>query len=105
MCCWIAKIKRFHAIEKEIYFTSGSEDFLFAAGSFTFCCGTKATVFFFNFFFFKVFSIYMFWPIMSYCPLISPNLPYFNLTTICLYSPGPVPAGQLIEWEFTPTHS
>ena len=25
---------------------------------------------------------------------------------ICiLYSPGPVPAGQLIEWEFSPTHS
>ena len=28
-----------------------------------------------------------------------------GLTTICLYSPGPVPAGQLIEWEFIPTHS
>ena len=26
-------------------------------------------------------------------------------TTICLYSPGPVPAGQLIEWEISPTHS
>ena len=26
-------------------------------------------------------------------------------TTICLYSPGPVPAGQLIGWEFIPTHS
>ena len=28
-----------------------------------------------------------------------------GLTTICLYSPGSVLAGQLIEWDFTPTHS
>ena len=27
------------------------------------------------------------------------------VTTICLYSPGPVPAGQLIGWEFIPIHS
>ena len=25
--------------------------------------------------------------------------------TICLYRPGPVLAGQLVEWEFTPIHS